>query len=212
MESDQSIFFFLQSALLLGTSGGLSPGPLSALVISQTIRFGFKEGVIAGLAPLCTDGPLVLLSAFAFYSLGEMTTTLGVISLAGSIFLLWLAWESFTAGALSLDDAQKQNPASLRKGILTNLLNPNPYMFWLAVGGPLLARAISQGGTTLAVFLVAFFGSLVGTKILIAYLTLRFRSFLVGAGYRWVMRLLGIGLFVYALNFGMDGAKALGYL
>jgi threonine/homoserine/homoserine lactone efflux protein len=58
------------------------------------------------------------------------------------------------------------------KGIFTNLLNPNPYLFWFAVGGPLLAVALHQGSHVLALFIIAFFASLVGTKILIAYLTI----------------------------------------
>ncbi len=31
-------------------------------------------------------------------------------------------------------DHSKQTAGSVKKGIITNLLNPHPYMFWLLVG------------------------------------------------------------------------------
>ena len=42
----------LTAAAVYGLSAGFSPGPLLALVIAQTIRFGFREGARAAMAPL----------------------------------------------------------------------------------------------------------------------------------------------------------------
>ena len=59
-----TFLYFMTSGILLGLSGGLSPGPLTALVISQTLRFGAREGMLVALAPILTDGPLVLAAGF----------------------------------------------------------------------------------------------------------------------------------------------------
>ncbi|HRY44622.1 MAG TPA: hypothetical protein P5164_11830, partial [Thermoanaerobaculia bacterium] len=31
-------------------------------------------------------------------------------------------------------------PQSLRKGVIVNLLSPNPYLFWMTVGAPAMRR------------------------------------------------------------------------
>ena len=56
----ESIYYFMTSGIVLGLSGGLSPGPLTALVISQTLRFGARGGMLVALAPILTDAPLVI--------------------------------------------------------------------------------------------------------------------------------------------------------
>ena len=45
---------------VLGLSAGLAPGPMLALVLSQTLRYSTAEGVKASLAPLVTDPPIIL--------------------------------------------------------------------------------------------------------------------------------------------------------
>lgn len=49
------MMYFLSVGAVLGLSSGLSPGPLLALVISETLRHGVKAGVKVALAPIITD-------------------------------------------------------------------------------------------------------------------------------------------------------------
>lgn len=51
---------FLLTGVLLGLSSGLAPGPLLALVASETLRHGVRAGVRVALAPLITDLPIIL--------------------------------------------------------------------------------------------------------------------------------------------------------
>ena len=51
--------FFL-SALSFGLAAGLKPGPLGVIVIQQTLSRGLPAGVRASLAPLVTDGPIII--------------------------------------------------------------------------------------------------------------------------------------------------------
>ena len=83
---------------VLGLAGGLTPGPLTALVMTQTLQHGTREGVKVALVPVFTDGPLVAASAFLVVSLEGADTTLGVLGLVGAAFLLWLAWDTLGRG------------------------------------------------------------------------------------------------------------------
>ena len=66
--------------LTFGLAGGLSPGPLTALVVGQTVRFGLREGCTVALAPVITDGPLILLAALAVGGLAQYAWALSAIS------------------------------------------------------------------------------------------------------------------------------------
>ena len=53
----------VSAGLVYGLSAGFSPGPLMALVISQTLKHGIREGAKVAVAPLITDLPIILLAA-----------------------------------------------------------------------------------------------------------------------------------------------------
>jgi len=52
----------LASGVLLGWSAGLSPGPLLALLLAQTLRHGPREGCKIALTPLVTDAPIIVVA------------------------------------------------------------------------------------------------------------------------------------------------------
>lgn len=191
----------LLTGATLGAAGGLAPGPLTALVISQTLRHGPLEGSKVGVAPLVTDGPLLLGSAWLATSLGS--EGLAWISLLGSVFLVWLGWHTLRAPPLEVEESEA-GAGSVWKAVVTNVLNPHPYIFWVTVGGPLIAQADSVAG-----FLLGFFGTLCGSKVLIAVAVGRFRELLVGRAWAVVMALLGLAMWVFAGLFVADALKVL---
>ena len=73
--------------IVLGLSAGLSPGPLLALVIAQTLKHGVGEGMKVALAPLITDLPIVLAATFLLKQLSNTQSVLGFISLIGGLFV-----------------------------------------------------------------------------------------------------------------------------
>lgn len=89
------IFTFLISGVVFGLSAGISPGPLLTLAISETLKFGKKEGVKIAIAPLITDIPIILLTVFILASLSKIGIFLGFISLIGGLFLFRVAYENF---------------------------------------------------------------------------------------------------------------------
>ena len=88
---------FVVAGAVLGISGGLAPGPLTALVLSETLRGGPRAGLQVAIAPVLTDGPLLALSALAVGALSGVDAVLGAISAVGAAFLVWLAKETWSA-------------------------------------------------------------------------------------------------------------------
>jgi len=192
----------------LGLSGGLAPGPLSALVVRQSLTHGTREGLKVAMAPVLTDGPLLLAAGFLATRAESLDVLLGSISLVGSAFLLFLAWESARTTSISLKPGDAPTGSALR-GVLTNLLNPHAYLFWIVIGGPLVAEAWRQGALSTTAFLVGFFGSLCGAKAGLAWAVGANRSRIGGPVYVWTMRALAAILLLFAVMFAWDGVERL---
>lgn len=202
---------FLFSGVVFGLSAGLSPGPLLTLVISETLRHGVKEGVKVSVAPLLTDLPIVLVTLLLLSRLSNMFHVLGVISLLGCGFLTYLGYESVTFRGVDVE-VEKESPRSVRKGVIANFLNPSPYMFWFTIGAPLVLKARMVGILPAALFILAFYLFLVGSKVLVAVVVGKSRFFLRSRNYVYTIRLLGVILLVFALIFLRESLKFFGVL
>lgn len=198
----------LASGAFLGLSCGLAPGPLLALVVAQTLRHGPREGCKIALTPLVTDAPIIIVALVLAAKLAQLRPLLGVVSLAGAVFVLYLAWDSSRPVRLGAE-APPEPPRSWLKGILTNLLSPHPWLFWLTVGAAILAKAIAQSWLVAAAFLFGFYLLLVGSKVLVALMAGRSRDLLAGRPYRVVMRVLAVLLGFFAVLLFREGVKLL---
>ncbi|MDX2481096.1 MAG: LysE family transporter [Desulfuromusa sp.] len=199
---------FLIIGTILGLSAGFSPGPLLALVISETLQHNIRAGIKVALAPVVTDLPIILVTLFILAKLSNFQALLGVISLGGGLFLLRLGYQSLKTQGVDLN-LQGAKPKSLRKGILTNCLSPHPYLFWLTVGAPTMTTAMNKHSLAGVAFISSFYFCLVGAKIVLAVLTGKSRSFLTGNSYRAIIRFLGLFLIILAGKLFYDGLKLL---
>jgi threonine/homoserine/homoserine lactone efflux protein len=157
--------FFLQGAAI-GISAGASPGPLQALLLSETLSGGWKRGLPVTLAPLITDAPIILLSLVLLDQVPPIF--LRIVSLAGGVLLLYLAWGNWKQVRTSDDSVQDepQNSGGLKKAILMNWLSPHPYIFWTLVNGPILLSGLRQSTLHGGAFLFGFYGIFTGLMAL----------------------------------------------
>ncbi len=200
---------FLFSGIIFGLVGGLSPGPLLTWVISETLKHNRKEGIKVAVAPLITDLPIVLVTVFILSRLSKFNSILGTISLLGALFLMYLAYESITVKGIDLD-LQKVRARSLKKGIITNFLNPHPYLFWFAVGAPTIIKAYALNLVSVVFFIIGFYSCLVGSKIAVALIVEKSKSFLKSNVYISIIRILGLLLFVFSILFFKEALKLFG--
>lgn len=211
----------LTIGIALGLSAGLAPGPLLALVLGQTVRHGFGHGLRVALAPLVTDLPIVLGSVLLVGSVAGNDRLVGLISIAGALVVVSIArdtWRATVPEARAAADGPvafgspdtPESPHSWRRGILVNLLSPHPYLFWLTVGAPTLVSAARGGALPPVGFVVGFYGCLVGSKALVAWLISRTGLRPGSPRYRLVMRLLALVLVAFAIVLVVEGLAGLG--
>lgn len=198
---------FISLGIGLGLSAGFAPGPLTTVVITESLSHGVKNGLKVALAPLFTDVPIVLLSLFIMIEAAGFQGVLGCISLIGGCFLFYLGVVNFRIRPVVVQVAAGQSK-SLLKGVMTNFFSPNPYLFWISVGGPILYQADLLTGT---IFMTSFYGMLISIKMGMAVVAGRSRTFLSGRLYLWVMRFLGFVLCCLSLILFLDGARLMGW-
>ncbi len=202
---------YITSGVLFGVVAGFMPSPLTTLVIMETLRHNKRQGAIVAVAPIITDVPIILVSLFVLAGLSEFNAALGAISLIGALFLSRLAFNTFTAKGVELD-LQDIRPDSLKKGIITNFLNPNPYLFWATVGGPIILKAYGVSWFAVAGFFGAFFFFLVVIKMLLAVIVEHCKAFMTSRTYVYILRGMGIMLLAFAALFFRDGFRLLGVM
>jgi threonine/homoserine/homoserine lactone efflux protein len=201
------MFYYLFTGVILGLSAGFSPGPLLALVLSETMNHGKKAGALVAMAPILTDLPIILLSLFLIDTLSSSDPAFGILSLVGGFYLIWLARENFQIKEFRIRTTGQGK--SLQKGILVNFLNPAPYLFWMSVGAPLVVRGWDTDPVRPVLFFAGFYLCLVGSKILIAILTGIYRARIKDKTYRIINRVLGCILVLLAGKFIYDGINYL---
>lgn len=157
--TNPSFLTYLLQGAALGFAAALTPGSFQTYLISESLAGGWRRGAPVAFAPLISDLPIILLSLFVLNQLPE--NFLNVISLAGGVFALYLAWRlwgNWRKGGELEDAGSEISSGSLRRGVIANFLTPGPYLFWALVSGPILLTALRQSITFGAAFILGFYG------------------------------------------------------
>ncbi len=192
------LFSSLSAGIILGLSAGFAPGPLLTLVVSQTLKYNMREGLKIVVAPLITDLPIIIMSLFILTKLSDFKIILGIISCIGAVYIISLSIEHLKIKPSKIN-IEEDVPDSIKKGIIVNALSPHPYLFWITVGAPLTIRLYNNNFLSAIIFVSCFYLLLIGSKIFLALLVNRFRSFLTSQKYIYIIRIMGIALILFAL-------------
>ena len=171
------------SSFLLGSglafAAAIQPGPLQAYFLSSVAQRGWRRTLPAAFAPICSDGPIVLIVLFVLTQLPDSVAR--IMQAAGGLLLLYFAWSAYRAWRRGPDPdggGGKGGSRTLLEAMGINLLNPNPWLGWMLVMGPALIAAWNDSPASGITFLLSFYGVIVGTGALLILLlgTSRFLS------------------------------------
>lgn len=161
----------LLQGLALGLPAAAQPGPFQAYLLSQTMRNGWRSTLPAALAPLLSDGPILVLVLLILTRLSD--SFLNLLQIGGGLFILYLAWRAFR-GFRQADQAEINVETGPQQSVLEaavmNALNPNPYIFWGIVAGPILLDAWRTNPANALAFLLGFYAMLIGGFALFIFL------------------------------------------
>jgi threonine/homoserine/homoserine lactone efflux protein len=133
------MWLYIVQGIGYGFAAAVQPGPFQTYLISQTLTKGWRSTLPASLAPLVSDAPIIALCLLILSQVPVWFQRF--LYLAGGLFVLYLAynayksWKGFDPSIPTTETGTQQ---SVIKAALVNLLNPNPYIFWSLVTGPIL--------------------------------------------------------------------------
>ncbi len=154
---------YLLQGVSLGLSAAASPGPFQAYVIAQTLKNGWRRTLLAALAPLVSDGPIIALTLLLLSNFPALF--LRIIQVGGGVFVIYLAYKSFLAFR-RFEASQVMTASAGRQSLLQaaamNFLSPGPYLFWSLLAGPTLLRGWRETPGNGLGFIFGFYIALIG--------------------------------------------------
>lgn len=160
----------LISGAAYGFAAAVSPGPLSMFLMSQAVSRGWRKALPVAFSPLVSDGPVaVLVLAILSQVPSNLVTYLRIL---GGLLLLYLAYEAWKLWRVFNPDAQTtgSGPNSLIKAVLINWLNPNPYIGWSIILGPMVLSGWNRSPASGIAVLLGFYATIVAVMIAMVFL------------------------------------------
>lgn len=183
----------------IGFFAGISPGPVLTLVVSETLRGGWRRGAAVATGPLLADGPIIAVALLVITRVppGFVPT----ISVIGGLFLLYLAVTTGLNSRQARIPREQSARASggLLTGLLARALGPNPYLFWFLVGVPVILQEERASGWSALAFLLGYYSTIVGSNVGLALALHRWLRLLSDRAYRALLLLCSAIMAVYGL-------------
>ena len=121
----------------------LTPGLDTLLVIRNSVRGGWRDGIVSSFGICCGLIVHAVVSALGIsFLLMQTAWAFGLLKTAGALYLLWLGLASWyravrRGGGLnfvspSVGESAFMVSRSLREGFLSNVLNPKAVIFYMA--------------------------------------------------------------------------------
>lgn len=158
------MWIYLLQGIVYGLTAASQPGSFQTYLISQTLTRGWKRTLPAAFAPLLSDGPIILICILVLSQVPEWLKSF--LYIAGGLFILYLAygayktWKNFN---LFIPVAETETRQSVLKAAMMNALNPNPYIFWTLVTGPILLQGWRESPVNGIGFLAGFYLTMIAS-------------------------------------------------
>lgn len=153
---------YLISGVTYGFAAAVSPGPLSMYLMSQAISKGWRKALPVAFSPLITDGPVaILVLAILSQVPASLVSYLRVLGGTLILYLAFEAWKSFRTFSIDATGTAEAAPNSLLKAVLINWLNPNLYIGWSVILGPIVLSGWHKSPVNGVATVVGFYTTIV---------------------------------------------------
>jgi chemosensory pili system protein ChpE/L-lysine exporter family protein LysE/ArgO len=135
------------SAVLLGLVFNAAPGAVFAETIRYGVRGGFRPALAVQLGSLVGDALWAAIGLAGVGLLLQLEALRLPVAVAGLLYLLWLAQDSWREAARELHAHPATAPLdgrALRAGVLLSVTNPQNVAYWAALGSAMGAVGVAD--------------------------------------------------------------------
>jgi threonine/homoserine/homoserine lactone efflux protein len=147
-------------SLGIGLALAGAPGPVQAVLLSESVRGGLARGLRALLGAFAVWATLLTAVALGVSLAAPEGMTFRLLQVFGGALLIWLAIDGYRAEPTTTTEVRGGLPPMVR-GSMAVALNPGAWLFLGAVASPVFANASELGGTATA--LLAALAMMLGT-------------------------------------------------
>ncbi|MBN9408497.1 MAG: LysE family transporter [Burkholderiales bacterium] len=147
------VFELFLPSLLIGVSVAAPVGPIGVLTIQRSLQYGPRAGLATGLGAAAADAVYGAVGAFGVSWLIRALVAVRLpMVIAGSAFLLWMAWQLVRARAAPMPSPGGTDSGSLWRyfagTFVLTLSNPATILSFIAIFGAMAGRsAIAEPAT-----------------------------------------------------------------
>jgi len=178
---------------------------MTALVLSETVTGGRKAGFLVSLAPFISDIPIVLVIMFFYSQIAKLGWFIPTISFIGSLFLIYIGLKQLRMNLGDIEVSGRHAKGAFKRGLLVNLLNPHPYIFWIMIGAPTLIKAYEASFSYATAFYISMYVCLVGGKMSMTLLIDGAAGRLSGKYLTLISRFMAFLLIAFGFSLLYDG-------
>jgi len=166
------VFNYLFFAISFAFACVVQPGPFQAFLLSQSLTNGWRKTIPLVFAPIISDVPIVILMLFVLTNMPHRVL-LG-LQCIGGLFLIFLAYNAYKSWQTYSEKKDEKiiTYQNFFKAVTVGLLNPNAYIGWSLILGPMLIKAWTGHPAFGIIMLAGFYGSMamysIGMVILFA--------------------------------------------
>ncbi len=185
--------------LFIGLIAGISPGPITALMLGETFRHGVRKGIQVPLALIVSNFFFAVFSVTLVYLSSSIDSALVLLKYLGGLVLIWMGTQEWRAsGKLEL----KESSRPFLKTLLIEVPNPHPYIFWFTVLAPSMVVALKAGAgmEKIVLFWACFVVTLVGSKMAIVLAAHNIKHYLTDSYIRIILRILAVLLILFGIK------------
>jgi threonine/homoserine/homoserine lactone efflux protein len=206
---DQSLLAVFFFAIAVSIGAVVSPGPVSAAIVSESPRSGWRVGPIVTTGHALLEGIMVILIGIGLASGLASPGIQRAIALGGGLLLILLGGSyllSASRGGMQLPQADRGVPrrspgALFSLGVLTTLSNPFWYAWWVTVAAGYLLEAQKLGLATVGIFYLGHIGTDLGWNSLLSSVTSAGRGWLTPSRYKALILLTGVAMAYFGVVF-----------
>jgi threonine/homoserine/homoserine lactone efflux protein len=153
---------YLVQGIVYGFAAAVQPGPLQTYMIVQTLRNGWRKTIVYSLVPVLSDLPIIALVLIVLAQVPP-AFILG-IRFIGGFFLLYLAVNVIRTIRMLTEEpdfSSGEAGIGLLKAVMVNFLNPNPYVYWGLISGPILVAGWRETPVNGIALLAGFYATMI---------------------------------------------------
>ena len=191
-----TIIVILTTSFLVGLSGALMPGPMLALTISQSARFGFWAGPLIVLGHAILELALVLVLVFGLSCFVGNKLSLSIVGLIGGAVLVYMGvttmiqgWGS--SGLMLSSNSTAPSQVLIFSGIIVSVSNPYWLLWWATIGMTYLLWSLQLGPGGVAAFFTGHISADLIWYSLVAFIVAEGKTIISDAIYRWFLVVCG---------------------